>query len=50
MNSRRRRAYPTASGWDVEVQRFKELFRKWLDHWFTNFFDLSVRGPTVRRY
>ncbi len=50
MNGRRRRTYPTASGWDVEVQRFKELFRRWLDYWLTNLFDMSVRGPAIRRY
>src|SRR5512142_962372 len=50
MNGRRRRAYPTVSGWDVELERFRGLFRRWLDYWLTNFFDMSLRGPAVRRY
>jgi len=50
VNRRPRRVYQTASGWAVEVQRFRELFRRWLDYWLTNLFDMSVRGPGIRRY
>src|SRR5512143_277687 len=50
MNRRPRRVYQTASGWSVEVQRFRELFRRWLDYWLTNLFDMTVRGPGIRRY
>jgi hypothetical protein len=50
VNRRMRRPYPTASGWDVEVQRFRALFRRWLEYWLKNFFDLTIRGPLFRRY
>ncbi len=45
----RRRVYQPASGWDYERKRFKALLEKWLDYWLGHFFDLTVRGPAIRR-
>lgn len=42
--------YRPASGWAVEIARFKALFAKWLDYRLKLFFDLSIRGPAIRRY
>ena len=50
MNVRNRRTYQTASGWDVEVARSKVLLRKWLDYWMNHLFDMTIRGPSIRRY
>jgi hypothetical protein len=49
VNVRRRRTYEATSGWEVETARFRTLLGKWLDYWLTHFFDMSVRGPAIRR-
>ncbi|MGE5073346.1 MAG: hypothetical protein ACM3MF_07960, partial [Anaerolineae bacterium] len=50
MNARRRSAYQPASGWEVETARFRALFAKWLDYSYNHLFDMSLRGPGIRRY
>lgn len=49
VNGRRRRVYQPASGWQVESARFKVLLGRWLEYWLSHFFDLTVRGPGIRR-
>jgi len=36
------------SSWSLELQRFKDLFNKWLDYRLNRFFDLSINGPAYR--
>jgi hypothetical protein len=45
----RRRAYPSTSAWDLEVARFKALLHKWLDFPLNRLFDLTIRGPAIRK-
>lgn len=50
MNANDRRPYPAPSAWEVETERFHELFERWLDYRLNKFFDLSIHGPGYRRY
>jgi hypothetical protein len=50
MNARRRTTYEAVSGWELETARFKALFARWLDRSLNHLFDMSLRGPGIRRY
>ena len=50
MNRRvHRRLYRPASAWEIERERFAELFNRWLDYRLNQLFDLSLSGPGYRR-
>ncbi|HEX8991079.1 MAG TPA: hypothetical protein VF784_05325 [Anaerolineales bacterium] len=46
----RRSLYQPVSGWEFESGRFKALLEKWLEYWLNHLFDLTIRGPEIRRY
>ncbi len=50
MKVRSRKSYQSASGWDVERARFKSLFSRGLEYWLSHLFDMTIRGPGIRRY
>ncbi len=38
------------SAWQIERQRFRNLFHEWLELQSSKFFDLSIHGPAYRRF
>jgi hypothetical protein len=50
MRKSRASLYKPPSGWEVEINRFKELVNRWLDFQLNKVFDLSIHGPDYRRY
>ncbi len=50
MNIKGRSLYRPPSGWEIEVNRLRDLFSRWLDYRLNKFFDLSIYGPDYRRY
>lgn len=50
MKKRVRPLYKPASGWQIELNRFKELLNRWLDYLLNKFFDLSIHGPGYRKF
>jgi hypothetical protein len=50
MRARSRKSYHPTSGWALEVARFKALWNRWLDYQLSHFFDMTIRGPAIRRY
>ncbi|HTP03286.1 MAG TPA: hypothetical protein VMJ64_18055 [Anaerolineales bacterium] len=49
MRARLRRQQQPATAWNVEVARFKALWRRWLDYRLNHFFDLTISGPRTRQ-
>jgi hypothetical protein len=42
--------YKSPSAWDFERRRFQSLLERWLAHSLDKFFDLTIHGPTYRKY
>ncbi len=50
MNRAPRATYQSASGWAYEYGRFRSLLRQWAAYWLNHLFDMTIRGPEIRRY